>query len=486
MGSAVVVGAVRRRWRWVVAAVCVCLLGAVLHTQVAAKSYRATAEVFFTLQYGDSASDLVQGATYTRNQVASFARLATTPAVLGPVVDDLGLDVPVSELAGRVQAAAPVDTVLVEITVTESSATGSARVANAVAASLADVVEDLAPEDAEGRPTIAAATVTPAEEPPGQASPDPLLDLAVGLAAGLLLGLALAWGRDVLDSRVRDADALREVTPLPVVGTLGVLPRGLGRRPVVAADPHHPQAESFRQLRTNVQFLQVPDASPGDRAASAHVVLTTSSLPGEGKSTVAVNLACALAETGARVLLVDADLRRPTVATALDVEGVVGLTTVLAGHAALDDVVQEWGTSGLAVLPSGQIPPNPAELLGSPAMGHLLEQVRARYDHVVIDTAPVLAVTDGVVLSRAVDGTLVIANASRVRRAQLAESLHALSQVGSRVLGVVLNQVHRSEDSYSYQRVPDAGGADPRAGGTPDGPARTPVPLPPVPAGRRG
>lgn len=480
MNGTVALGVARRRWRWIAAVVLVALAGAVLHFQAVPKTYRATAEVFFTLQYGNSAADLVQGATYTQNQVASFARLATTPVVLGPVVEELDLDVPTTELAGRVEAAAPVDTVLVEITVTESSPAGSARVANAVATSLADVVERLAPEDADGRPTVSAATVTPAQEPAEPASPDPLLDLAAGLVLGLVLGFALAWARDSLDSRVRDAAALAEVTALPVVGTLGVLPRSFGGRPVVVDHPHHPQAESFRHLRTNVQFLQVPDARTGDEPASAHVLLTTSTLPNEGKSTVAVNLACALAETGARVLLIDADLRRPTVATYLGIEGGAGLTTALIGQAAWDDLVQEWGTAGLSVLPSGPVPPNPAELLGSPAMERLIGQLRVRYDYVVIDTAPVLAVTDGVVLSRAVDGTLVVANAARVRRTQLAESLDALSRVGSRVLGVVLNQVERDEESYAYRRTEEAGDTEP----IPEGAIR-PVARPVAPAGAR-
>lgn len=485
MNSAGAVGVARRRWRWIAAVVLVALAGALLHSQVVAKSYRATAEVFFTLQYGNSAADLVQGATYTQNQVASFARLATTPAVLGPVVEDLGLDVPATELAGRVEAAAPADTVLVEITVTESSAAASARVANAVAGSLAAVVEQLAPEDAEGRPTVSAATVTPAEEPDGPASPDPVLELGVGLVLGLLLGGALAWARDTLDSRVRDAAALAEVTALPVVGTLGVLPPALGRRPVVVQHPHHPHAESFRHLRTNVQFLRVPDAATGAGDASAHVLLTTSSVPNEGKSTVAVNLACALAETGARVLLVDADLRRPTVAAFLGIEGAAGLTTALIGQAAWQDLVQEWGNAGLSVLPSGPVPPNPAELLGSPAMRRLIAEMRSGYDYVVIDTAPVLAVTDGVVLSRAVDGTLVVANAARVRRAQLAESLDALTRVGSRVLGVVLNQVQRDADSYDYRSAEDGQGAVPTSEPAADDATRPAAARPAVPAGQR-
>jgi capsular exopolysaccharide synthesis family protein len=358
-------------------------------------------------------------------------------------------------------------------------------VANAVASSLAAAVEQLAPEDDEGRSTVSAATVTPAQAPDGPASPDLLLDLGIGLVLGLLLGGALAWARDTLDSRVRDAAALAEVTALPVVGTLGVLPRALAGRPVVVAHPHHPHAESFRHLRTNVQFLQVADAATGVGEASAHVVLTTSSLSNEGKSTVALNLACVLAETGARVLLVDADLRRPTVATSLGIEGGAGLTTALIGQAAWYDLVQEWGTAGLSVLTSGPVPPNPAELLGSPAMLGLIGQMRTRYDYVVIDTAPVLAVTDGVVLSRAVDGTLVVANAARVRRAQLAESLEALTRVGGRVLGVVLNQVQREAESYDYRPTDDGRGTAPAASHTPDGGTRPVAKLLAAPAGQR-
>jgi capsular exopolysaccharide synthesis family protein len=173
-------------------------------------------------------------------------------------------------------------------------------------------------------------------------------------------------------------------------------------------------------------------------------------MAGEGKSTVAVNLAVALAETGSRVLLVDADLRRPSVARVLGIEGAAGLTTVLLGQADIDDVVQPWGTSGLHVLPSGALPPNPTELLGSLPMRRLLEQARARYDHVVVDSAPLLPVADSAVLAGLVDGTLLLANATKVRRHQLAESLQNLARVEAPVLGVVLNQVVRNDRTYGY------------------------------------
>jgi polysaccharide biosynthesis transport protein len=473
----------RRRWTWIVSAV---LLGAVvgcLHTAFTAPTYRATAEVFFSLQYGNSASDLVQGSNYAQNQVTSFARLATTPAVLEPVIDDLGLQVTPRGLAERVEASAPLDTVLVEISVAAPTAADSVELADAVAESLSVVVEELAPVDAEGRAAVDATTVARAELPTGPVRPDPVLDLVLGLAGGLALGLCVAWAREMSDVRVHDAEDLGSVTDLPLLGSIGVLASGAERRAVVAAEPHSSQAESFRQLRTNLQFVEIG----GDRRhARAQVVATTSSVAGEGKSTVATNLALALAETGARVLLVDADLRRPTVADVLGLEAGAGLTTVLLGQATTEEVLQEWGTAGLQVLTSGPLPPNPSELLGSAAMQALVDRWRDDYDHVVLDVPPLLPVADAAILARVADGTAVVVGAGTVRRPQLSAALQSLANVGARVLGVVLNKVPRSEDVYGYATsddptgVQDAGPALDRStdpgvyqGRPPVGPRRT-------------
>ncbi len=442
----------RRRWVQISGVTLVGLLGGLTYAWTAPVTYESTAGAFFSLVSGSSASDLVQGSTYAQNQVESFAQLAVTPEVLQPVIDRLDLPESPAALARAVEVTVPTGTVIVEVTVTDGSAERSAELADAVITSLSDVVERIAPQDEAGDPTVVATTVTPAEVPSAPASPDVPLVLAAGLVAGLLAGLGLAWLRETLDTRIADAEDVAEVTPLPVLGNVPSWPRRTGRV-VVAAEPFSQAAESFRQLRTNLQFLRVAEGGSGD--TGAHVVAVTSSFSGEGKSTVSANLATTLAETGARVLLLDADLRRPTVAGVLGIEGGVGLTTVLAGQAALDDVVQEWGSAGLAVLPSGPVPPNPAELLGSPAMRALLAGLRTRYDHVVVDTAPVLPVADASVLSRVVDGVVVVANARQARRRHLGQSLDDLSKVSARVLGVVLNQVRRDEESYSYGRDED-------------------------------
>jgi capsular exopolysaccharide synthesis family protein len=440
----------RRRWRWIVLTTVLGTVAAFGYSQSQPRIYEATASAFFSLQYGDSAADLVQGSTYTQNQIESFARLATTPAVLTPVIQRLDLDLRPRELAGRVHASAPLDTVIVDITVSDRSPETSQQIANEVAESLSVVVEDVAPKDSRGNSTVRVITVAEADLPSAAVSPDVPLDVAVGLLLSLLLGLGAAWLREMTDNRVRDAGEIARITTSPLLGSIGA--RIDRRHPVVVeSDPHSPHAEAFRQLRTNLQFLEVGDAPADGRATAVQVVVVTSSLSAEGKTTIAANLAVALAETSARVLLVDTDLRRPAVARLLGLEGAAGLSTVLLGRVAVADVVQDWGESGLQVLPSGPVPPNPSELLGSATWARLLEQLRRDYDFVVLDAPPLLPVADAAILSRTADGAVVVANATRVRRHQLVEALRSLRQVNGRVLGVVLNQVRRHVEAYDYR-----------------------------------
>jgi capsular exopolysaccharide synthesis family protein len=192
-----------------------------------------------------------------------------------------------------------------------------------------------------------------------------------------------------------------------------------------------------------LQFLELADRPK--------TIVVTSCLPGEGKSTTAINLAITLADAGSRVALVDADLRRPSIAEYMGLEGEVGLTTVLIGRADLKDAIQSWGKGSLHVLPSGQVPPNPSELLGSRSMANLLEELSSQYDIVLIDTPPLLPVTDAAILAKTTGGALVVASADTLHRQQLTDGLGALEDVGARVLGVVLNRLERKQtDAYSY------------------------------------
>src|SRR5215203_3911507 len=293
---------------------------------------------------------------------------------------------------------------------------------------------------------IRAVRVTPvasAQIPDEASSPHVFRNLALGLALGLFLGFGLAVLRHVLDTKVKSAEDVRRLTEIPI---LGVVPVDLEvpRHPVILrSEPHSASSESVRRLRTNLQFVDVVD-----RAKS---VVISSSIGDEGKSTIAINLAVAFADTGARVILVDSDLRRPSIAQYLGIEGNVGLTTVLIGRADVQDVVQPFGPGTLDVLPTGQIPPNPSELLGSPAMAGLLDRLTATYDMVLLDSPPLLPVTDAAVLSKLAGGVLLVVGADRLHRAQLQETLVSLETAGADLFGIVLNKTNRKDQAtYTY------------------------------------
>ena len=183
----------------------------------------------------------------------------------------------------------------------------------------------------------------------------------------------------------------------------------------------------------------------------AHTIVVTSSLPGEGKSTTATNLAIALAQAGKSVCLIDADLRRPMVGEYLGLDRAAGLTTALVGAADISDLLQPWGSDRLCVLTSGQIPPNPSELLGSTEMRELLAGLEKDFDSIIIDAPPLLPVTDAAVLSQHVGGVVLVAGSQKIRQQDLAKSLKALEMVGANLLGVVLNWLPvKGPDAYAY------------------------------------
>ncbi|MGY1750491.1 polysaccharide biosynthesis tyrosine autokinase [Modestobacter sp. SYSU DS0511] len=447
------VDVVRRRWVSVAVPAVLAVLLAGLLSALATPTYTSTARMFFSLESGNSANDLAQGANFTQAQMASYATLVTTPSVLGPVVTELGLPESPQELARSVSARAANDTVVLEVSVTDTSAARAAEIADAVADQLGEVVSEVAPRNADGEVTVRSTVVAPAVAPLYPSSPNTKLNLAAGLLLGVVLGVLLALLREALDTRVRSDRQLRALTDAPLLGNLTADPASEDTV-VVHDQPRSAQAELYRQLRTNTQFLQV-----SGRPLS---MVVTSSLPGEGKSTVAMNLALALAEVSDRVLLVDADLRRPTVAARLGLEQAAGLSTVLVGRASFDDVVQEWGPRRLAVLTSGAVPPNPAQLLSSGEMAELAAELLTRYEVVVWDAPPLLPVTDARLLSRHADGVVMVASGRLVRRPQLAEALQALRRVDARLLGVVMNMVsvraqaaERGYGSYELPAVPE-------------------------------
>ncbi|EYR65126.1 chromosome partitioning protein [Actinotalea ferrariae CF5-4] len=442
------VAILRKRWVSILVVALAVVAAALAATLAATPSYQARSQVYVSVRSGGTTADLVQGSNYTQRQVKSYSDLVTSPLVLAPVIEELGLDTRAEVLALAVTATPVVDTSLINISVTDEDPGRAAAVADALAASLAVQVNELEPPTADGQSPVLISTVRPAVEPSAPASPSPTRNLALGLLLGLAAGFGVAVLREMLDTKVRDEDHVAQVTESAVIAAIPHDDSAVNDHLIVQSNPMSLVAESFRRLRTNLQFLSAEE--------QPRALIVTSSLPEEGKSTTAANLALTLADSGARVILVDADLRRPSVANYMGLEGTAGLTTVLIGRASLEDVVQPWGAGHLHVLTSGQIPPNPSELLGSQAMAHLLGQLVQRYDHVIIDTPPLLPVTDAAVLARLTGGAIVVVGAHKVHRHQLEEGIRSLETVNARVLGIVLNRVARKQsETYAYDYSSD-------------------------------
>jgi capsular exopolysaccharide synthesis family protein len=437
--------ALRKRWYVLVA---LALVGAGLgyyQFSQAVPQYRSTSRVFVSLTRGDTVAELVQGSTYTQNRVASFAELATQPVVLDPVIQQLGLNVTAKTLSRNVQADAPTNVVIIDISASDPQPQRAALIANAVAAQLSTTVAKVTPTTSTGGSAVQMTVIAPAEPALSPFSPSRKIAIGGPALIGLVLGFLIALLASRLDTRVRTAADFPGPIERAVLGQIPFdrrLPGQPGR--AIGADPRGALAESYRRLRTNLQFVD----------ASEHVrsFVVTSSIPSEGKSTTALNLAFALAEKHQRVLLVDADLRRPSIARWCGLEEAAGLSTVLVGEATLDEVAVPWGTEGLSVIPAGSLPPNPSQLVDSDAMVHFLEAARMAYDIVVIDTPPVLAVADASILARRTDGAVVVAGSRKVRRAQLLETLESLDTIGAKVIGLVESGVRmRGHDRlYGY------------------------------------
>lgn len=433
----------RRNWKLILGSTLLGLLLAGIAVVTAVPSYTSQTQLFVATQSSGSVLELQQGNTFSQARVVSYVQTAKTPVVLQPAIDSLGLEVTPIELASKIDAGVEGTTVLINISATDSSPVRAAAIAEAVGESLIAAVDRLESPTKDGASPVRLSVVTPATAPTSPASPNAKLYLAAGLLIGLAGGLGAALLRTAMDTRIRGEVELRKVTKVSVLGGISY-DSDATKKPLLTQVAHQsPRAEAFRQIRTNLQFAHVTRNSKS--------VVVTSSLPGEGKSTTAVNMAIAMSQAGQRVALVDADLRRPMVGDYLGLDDNAGLTTVLVGKGQVEDLIQPWGTDDLYVLTSGQIPPNPSELLGSAAMEAVIARLEEVFDAVVIDAPPLLPVTDAAILAQRVGGVVLVVGSKLVKSTDLQKSIAALEMVNADILGVVLNRLPaRDPDAYSY------------------------------------
>lgn len=454
------VEALRKRWLIVISLLVLGGLAGFVSAASQPVLYRATSSVYVGANTGGSQSELLQGSNFTQNIVESYVELATLPVVLDPVIAQLHLRGSSESLARRVTATLQVNTVIIQVSATDPSPSRAAAIANAVTASLARAAEKLS---SNGKaPAITMRPVAHALAPTSAYSPNVTAFVAGGTVLGLVLGLLVAVVWQFLDTRIGSEAQVRGTPGLKDAPFLGALPhQRAGSRPanVFQDDPGSVLAEGFRRLVTNLEFAGI-DSRVGS-------VTVTSPMPGDGKTTTSVNLARAAAERSQQVLLVDGDLRRPKVADYVGIDGGLGLTDVLRGASTLEEAVQHVGA--VDVLPAGTLPPNVTQLVTSEAMARLFDALKRRYDLVIVDAPPLLPVADSLTFSRLTDGAIVLARQRATRRKQFAQAVEALGLVDARILGVVLNDVPRS-DSAGYGYAPH-GGARREPSGSPQQPA---------------
>lgn len=441
------VNILRRRWTIIVSGLTLGVAASTATLLLATPTYDAQARLYITIAAADQGTpnDLVQGGNAAEQRVRSYADIATTPRVLQQAIDELHLPTTAQELSARVRADAPNDTVLLNLTVRDTDPERAAATANAIGrAFTALVTDDLEKASDQGSSPVSVRTVQPALPPAERATPQTLKTVALGVAGGLGIGVLIAVLSDLLDTRIRRRGDVEHVTSRPI---LGVIPksRDFATTPVYTQGTGRGAlAESFRSLRTNLRFI--------DQAGTDRAFVVTSASASEGKTTTALNLAAALIEGGSRVAVVDADLRRPAVAARLDLENNAGLTDVLIGRAELEDVLHPWGATG-SVLPAGPTPPNPADLLASQAMVQVLDLLAADHEYVIVDSPPLLPVSDAAVLASITAGAIVVTASGRSRTYELREALATIERAGARTLGLTVGMVPQSRrraGSYEY------------------------------------
>lgn len=290
-----------------------------------------------------------------------------------------------------------------------------------------------------------------AETPSAPIKPNRKRDLTTGAMWGLVLGVALAFFLEYLDSTLKNAEDIESYLRLPFLGYVASLSserdevKGLTNIDLISQKiPHSRIAESYRSIRTSIIF-----SSPEDRPLKT--VLITSSLPQEGKTFVSINLGIVFAHTNEPILIIESDMRKPRVAKAFGMQNEVGLSSYLAGKADIDEIIKPTIVPNLSLITSGPVPPNPTELLTSSKTQQLLNELKSKFSRVIIDSPPILYVTDTAILANIVDGVIQVVRAGKTNVNHVLRSKQRLTEAKAKIIGVILNDLDvKKEDSYYY------------------------------------
>ncbi len=392
--------------------------------------YRASATLMVT-RPSDSAYTSSGEVHLHRTLVSTYREIALSRRILDLAATDDMIPYSGNQLRGMLQVEGVGETELIEISVTDRDPVLASYIANMVSRVFMDQIGVV----------IRGAHVTILDEAPVPGGPsNSPAGAAVNIAfiVGLVAAVGLAFLIDYLDRSIKDRDEAERILGIPV---LGIVPKVPGNNQV-AVKGRSPQAESMRTLRTNLQFASADK--------QMRRILVTGPDPGCGKTTISANLALTLAQSGDLVLLVDADMRRPMQQRIFNVNKEPGLSSLIYYDGLdLSKVVRNSGRDNLKIIPCGPIPPYPSEMLSSQRMKDLVKRFSDQFDYIVFDSPPVLAVTDATVLSKLVDGTLLVLNQGQVRRDAALDALKQLQMVQANVVGSVINKMPTSSAYYN-------------------------------------
>ena len=452
--------AVVRRNAWILAlSIVLGVAGAWGVSVLMPTKYTSTASVFVSVESDGSISDAYQSTQFAEQRMQSYAQLVSGDVLAEQVIKDLNLDMTPRDLTKELEATVVQDTVVMEISATDTDAAQAQKIASDAVKVLSNQAEQLEARtdnndngNSRSRTTSNQQSTTAPrislinspEKATEPSSPKMAMNLILGGVLGFLVACMLVALRFFLDRSVRSSEELERRTGLPRLGSVPVIPEAQRTKPLdFNADRVRP-AEAFRELRVNLRFVNV-DNPP-------RVISVTSARIADGKSMTSLNLAGALAADGDTVCLVDADMRRSKMTTYFGgaIHSSAGLSTALAGDADVADVLQETEITGLDVLAAGVTPPNPGELLGSQAFRHILDELQERYDWVIVDTPPILPVTDGALVATTVDAVIVAVRYGKRNYDDVTRTLASLRAVHAPIIGTVLTAVPQNSDEGRY------------------------------------
>jgi len=444
----------RDHWKLIFLVMVLAAGGSAALTARTTPRYASTVTMFVSAEANTTdPSTAYDGALLSQQDVQSYADLITGTRLASSVVSQLGLSMTPPALAAEISARPVPQTVLLTATVTDTSPQRAQQIASAVGTQFMRLVSVLERPPGQKHATVKVTVVEPATSPGSPVSPRPVRNVGIALALGLLIGIAFAAARRSLDTTVKSADQLAQLTAGPVLGAVPFDSAARKHPLVTGDDPFGRRVEAYRKIRTNLQFIDVD--------VPHKALLFTSALPDEGKSSTVCNLAIMLAQGGKRVIVIEADLRRPRATGYLGLPSSVGLTDVLVGRENVSEAIQEWGENLFDVLASGPTPPSPSDLLGSMRMSRLLEHLRGKYDLLLIDAPPVLPFADALATAPACDGAILVVRHAKTRIAQVRQASDAMSAVGTSLLGSVLSMTparQHPEYGYGYRHYRSASG----------------------------